>query len=53
LSNLRLVVTSMQVCKQLVEEEQVVAKLGEIYAHDVSLSTFIHMGLELEEYQYV
>jgi hypothetical protein len=53
LSNLRLAVTSAQVRKQLVEEEQVVAKLGEIYAHNVSLSTFIHVGLELEEYQYV
>jgi hypothetical protein len=53
LSNLRLAVTSAQVRKQLAEEERAAAKLGEIYAHDVSPSTFIHVGLELEEYQYV
>lgn len=53
LSNLSLVVTSAQVRKQLAEVERVAAKLGEIFAHDVSLSTFIHVGLELEEYQYV
>ena len=46
-----LAVTSAQVRKQLVEEEAVAARLGEIAAHDVSPSTFIHTGLELEEYQ--
>jgi hypothetical protein len=42
---------SAQVCKQLVEEEAAAASLGKIAAHDVSPSTFIHTGLQLEEYQ--
>lgn len=44
--------TSAQVRKQLVEEESTAASLGKISIHDVSPSTFIHTGLELEEYQY-
>ena len=47
----RLAVTTAQVRRQLVEEEAAAAKLGEIAAHDVSPSMFIHMGLELKEYQ--
>jgi hypothetical protein len=43
--------TSAQVLKQLAEEEKEAARLGEITAHDVSPGSFIHMGLELEEYQ--
>jgi hypothetical protein len=35
-----------------VEEEAATTSLGDIAAHDVSPSTFIHTGLELEEYQY-
>ena len=43
--------TSAQVHKQLAEEEAVASSLGEIAVHSVSLSSFIHTGLELEEYQ--
>jgi len=43
---------SAQVRKQLVEEEAAAARLGDIAAHDISPSTFINTGLELEEYQY-
>ena len=47
-----LAVTSAQVRRQLVEEEAVAARLGEIAAHDVYPSALIYTGLELEEYQY-
>jgi hypothetical protein len=50
-SHLILAVTSAQVRKQLVEEEEAVARLGEVAAHDVSPSVLIHTGMELEEYQ--
>jgi hypothetical protein len=50
-SHLILAVTSAQVHKQLVEEEEAVARLGEVAAHDVSPSVLIHTGMELEEYQ--
>jgi hypothetical protein len=46
-----LAVTSAQVRKQLAEEEAGAASLGNILIHEVSPSTFIHTGLELEEYQ--
>ena len=46
-----LAVTSAQVRKQLVEEEAAAARLGEFAVHDVSPSTLINTGLELEEYQ--
>jgi hypothetical protein len=49
--HLVVVVTSAQVRKQLTEEEAAAARLGEIAAHDVSPSAFIHTGMELEEYQ--
>ena len=49
--HIELAVTSAQVRKQLAEEEAAVADLGNIPIHDVSPSTFIHAGLELEEYQ--
>lgn len=42
---------SAQVCKQLAEEDAVAASLGKINTHDVSPSTFIQTGLELEKYQ--
>jgi len=45
--------TLVQVRKQLGEEELAAAKLGEIPIHDVSPSTFIHMGLELQDQQCV
>jgi hypothetical protein len=48
----RLASTSAQVCKQLIEEEVAAARLGDIAAHDISPSSFINTGLELEEYQY-
>lgn len=50
-SHLVLVVTSAQVHKQLIEEEAAAVRLGKIAAHNVSPSTFIHKGMELEEYQ--
>ena len=50
-SYLVLAVTSAQVRKQLVEEEAGVARLGKIAAHDISPSTLIHSGMELEEFQ--
>jgi hypothetical protein len=49
--NLVLAVTSAQVRKQLAQEEEAAARLGEIVAHDISPSVFIHTGMELEEYQ--
>lgn len=42
---------SAQVHKQLAEEDAAAASLSKINAHDVSPSTFIQTGLELEEYQ--
>ena len=50
-SHLVLVVTSAQVRKQLVKEEAGVARLGKIAAQDISPSTLIHSGMELEEFQ--
>jgi hypothetical protein len=50
-SHIVLAVTSAQVRKQLVQEEEVAARLGEFLAHDVSPSILIHTGMELEEYQ--
>ena len=50
-SHLVLAVTSAQVRKQLVEEEAAAARLGEIAAHEVPPSAFIHTGMKLEEYQ--
>jgi hypothetical protein len=50
-SHIGLAITSAQVRKQLAEEEAAASSLGEIAVHDVSPSTFIHTGLELEEYQ--
>ena len=50
-SHIRLAITSAHVRKQLAEEEAAASSLGEIAVHDVSPSTFIHAGLELEEYQ--
>jgi hypothetical protein len=49
--HLVLAVTSAQVRKQLVQEEEAAARLGEIAAHDVSPSALIHTGMELEDYQ--
>jgi hypothetical protein len=51
ISHIRLAITSAQVRKQLAEEEAAASSLGEIAVHSVSLSSFIHTGLELEEYQ--
>ena len=50
-SHLVLAVTSAQVCKQVIEEEAGVARLGKIAAHDVSPSALIHSGMKLEEFQ--
>ena len=50
-SHQSLAVTSAQVRRHLVEEEEAAARLGEIAAHDVSPSALINTGLELEEYQ--
>jgi hypothetical protein len=51
-SHLILAVTSIQVCKQLIEKEEAEAvRLGKIGVHNISPSALIHRGMKLKEYQ--
>jgi len=45
--------TMTQVSKELADEELAEEKRGDIQLHEVSRTTFLRVGLELEEQQYV